>query len=821
LRHKHILTTSISLLIACGPTPSDQTADMELASPDMGADMAISSDMRDAPDLGDLSDASDMTITSDMAPDPCEGIDCGAHGTCAPVGDQPSCVCDTGYVVDGLGCALEPAAPIIDNLPAEEMGGVGELDSFQLMGSDVNPDDALAWSLTSTTCAFPVTVDAAGLVSWTCAATTTACQAVLAVEDDGGLRDEDTLTISCANGLPSFTSTPPTTGSEGTLLSYVVACQDPDGAPVTLSVAPDDTCGGALTGATYAFVPGEHQGGTTCLLRVLCDDGEASEAQSSMVAIREVNIAPMFSSLPSITSTRASGMGSFLATATDADLPAQSLAFSLGSETCSFPVAVAGDGAISFICGAAAETCAVTVRVSDGDLSAQSDLTIACTDITPSVSGVAITPEPIPSAGAPLTCAYTFTDPNNSADQSTIEWLVGGQVTGMGQGFTAYGPADSVACRVTPRSSAANGAPVTSPALIAPAAPTTPPILASGGSHTCAIVNGGVQCWGGNASGQLGNTAANSSAVPVQVAGLTSGVTAISADAQHTCAIHNGAAKCWGDNNFGQLGNGTNINSPSPVQVTGLTSGVTAIAVGDVHTCAVHNGAAKCWGNNTSKQLGYPYSTSNVPIQVTGLTSGVTAIAAGSNQSCAIHSGAAKCWGSNSRGALGNNSTTNSNAPVQVTGLTSGVTAIDTNRGRACAIHSGAAKCWGSGGLGALGNGATADSSVPVQVTGLSSGVTALELGYDHACAIHSGALKCWGSDSQGQLGNGAASWPWTSSPVQVTGLTTDSLQLSVGARHTCAVHDAVAKCWGANTSGQLGNGATTDRSTPVLVSFP
>jgi alpha-tubulin suppressor-like RCC1 family protein len=325
--------------------------------------------------------------------------------------------------------------------------------------------------------------------------------------------------------------------------------------------------------------------------------------------------------------------------------------------------------------------------------------------------------------------------------------------------------------------------------------------LAAGGDTSCAVVDGTVQCWGSNSSGQLGvdSGPAPFSATPVTVPGVGA-ASSVAVGLNHVCAIRAGTGEvvCWGSNLSQQLGaSGTGI-----VPVPGI-SGAQLLALGDRHSCAVTATGISCWGANESGQLGQGSFTSPLgPGAVTGLA-GASSLSAGSAFTCAVTSGALNCWGDGSLGQFGNGAATASSTPVPV-GV-SGPTIVATGGAHACSIRSGSSiLCWGFDSFGQVGDGK--QSSIdPSRFSGPGmQSPSIVAAGREHTCAVSdAGAAFCWGSNVSGQLGIGFPVAVETK-PVALSGLAAGVQRLALGATHSCAqTADGAVYCWGNNGSGQ------------------
>ena len=339
--------------------------------------------------------------------------------------------------------------------------------------------------------------------------------------------------------------------------------------------------------------------------------------------------------------------------------------------------------------------------------------------------------------------------------------------------------------------------------------------ISSGSSrHTCGItLQDTVKCWGTDG---FGNDLSN---VPVDVPGL-SGIRQITVGNMHACAITaQGGVKCWGNSGNGQLGNEAPLaNARVLVDVLGLT-GIKQVATGYFHTCAITaQDTVKCWGANFGGPLGNGTSVASfVPVDVLNLT-GVTSLSAGASHTCAVAAGGVvKCWGDNLYRQFGDGTTNGSLVPIE-TGLT-GIKQISGIGTTTCVVTAlDTAKCWGVGFDGQLGNGSTGIVFSPVDVQGL-AGIKRIYTGSEHVCAITAqDSVKCWGKNNFGQVDGGFTNSPVpTDAPMGLNGISV--VGVAIGSQHTCVLSAlGIAKCWGRNIRGQLGNASNVDSLVPVDV---
>ncbi len=346
------------------------------------------------------------------------------------------------------------------------------------------------------------------------------------------------------------------------------------------------------------------------------------------------------------------------------------------------------------------------------------------------------------------------------------------------------------------------------------------------GTYCARLTSGGVDCWGPESDGELGNNSGTGaqncqgdgwacSPTPVQVVdanGPLTGVTDLHADAQQAfCALlASGGVDCWGGGNDGDTGNGVErLSNPIAVPVIAVGSegslnpsplmGVASLSDGGIGFCGIlSTSGVVCWGLNRFGNLGMGafgtgpnscggegpgYGDCSAEPQVvvtsdqTPLT-GVTKVVPDSLFGwCAVLSSKhAECWGDNVDGEIGNGSISNPLSCSYGPCLPYATPVVDTT---------------GSGTLSGV-------TDVVSSVTG------GMGDQYPTMCAIvTSGALDCWGSNKYNALGNSGIN-DHSATPVSVdspgtTNPLTGVTQMAGDGEGFCALVSGGLDCWGVN----------------------
>jgi alpha-tubulin suppressor-like RCC1 family protein len=278
----------------------------------------------------------------------------------------------------------------------------------------------------------------------------------------------------------------------------------------------------------------------------------------------------------------------------------------------------------------------------------------------------------------------------------------------------------------------------------------------------------------------------------------------------HYCVLStDGLVKCWGYSAYGGVG-------ASLVSITGVNGPIL--------------------GDEPSE------AGSNLPL--VNLGTGVLAkqVACGLFHTCVIVlDGRVKCFGRGGEGQLGTESTDNigddegeMGDSLAYTNLGTGRTAVHLSCGMnsCCALlDNGSVKCWGQNNGGVLGQGTEAEyigneansmgDFLPPVDLGTDETATTVEMGGGHVCVIlaSTGQLKCWGDNTSGQLGI-------ESTVIQVLGLAPGDMgdalptisfapatvvSVSLGSINTCVVlSTGELKCWGGASYGITMTGDST-----------
>ncbi len=352
------------------------------------------------------------------------------------------------------------------------------------------------------------------------------------------------------------------------------------------------------------------------------------------------------------------------------------------------------------------------------------------------------------------------------------------------------------------------------------------------GEGFCALLNDGtVACWGAGSAGQLGRGADDGGIADSAMAERVPGLTKI-VSLDHTCAVDEaGGVYCWGTGPFLQDPLVATTTERSPVKLA--LPPATQVGVGATTGCAVIESGVVCWGSNARGQVApldsAPFSAVLAARNVE-LPPGapVRQLVVGETSFAVRMDGTVVSWGANP--PLGRESSLFPDPYPLAIGLTD-VTTVDVADNNACTTRGGVGFCWGTvlpdptAGFiheSRLERALPTPVPAPEPLVQIATTRTTDPTGARRWCACAAGGdVYCWGANASGQAGDGTLDH--AHEPVKVAGLPAPAAAVRTTPNTTCALlTTGKVLCWGTNYYGQLGNGKISEVSlTPKEVMLP
>lgn len=386
-----------------------------------------------------------------------------------------------------------------------------------------------------------------------------------------------------------------------------------------------------------------------------------------------------------------------------------------------------------------------------------------------------------------------------------------------------------------------------------------PGIIAAAHSseHSLALhADGTVYVWGSNAHSynQLGMSGSNKS-LPTPLPASTFNnkkIIAIDASDHFGMALdEEGHVWMWACNYRGVQGTNTNNTSPKQIEASRFDNKrIEKISAGDHTAMAIdEDGTLWVWGSNSNGKLGNgldsgspstatsrnndrtypgkiePSRFNNKKIITVATNSNINGGIGDSGHNLAIdEDGNVWAWGQNNSGQLGVGDTNKKLVPTLVNGFGGKrITAISASTHHSMAIDAdGSVWAWGLNDAGQLGDNTTQQKNVPTKINPAAFNnikIKSIAAGDAHSSALdQNGNLWTWGSNANVQLGDGTTENRRIPTIVQYF-LSLNIQTITASGSHTMAIGESGSVwAWGKNNFGQIGDGTTTNRSTPALI---